>query len=136
MKKKLPILLICNLVLALIMFAKVSIKEGIFAAVKENTSDMDTLYSSNNSMTIIAMIIIGVVISIMFMTKSNTTSELCLDILLIGVPGIVLSSWWKFLAVTGYGFFCSYQEIMAYVGSLLVGVCIVKIVTFFLAKRK
>ena len=69
-------------------------------------------------------------------SETNKISELILDIIFIGVVGVFLSVWWKVLAVTGWGFFSSYQEMMTYVGSFMVGACIVKIVIYFRKRTK
>lgn len=77
----------------------------------------------------------GAVISFMVLSSTKTILQLLMDILFIGVVGIVLATWWKVLAITGWGYFCSYQELMTYVGSFMIGACVLKVITYFFRKR-
>jgi hypothetical protein len=132
MKKKMLTLIICDVVLAFIMFAKVSIKKSIFEGI--TSINADSIYSSNNSITVVAMIVVGVLLGIMLMSSTKKLSQLFWDIILVGVPGVILAFWWKVLEVTGWGYFTNYQEMMAYIGALMVGICLTKIFTYFIKR--
>ena len=134
--KKFSTLFVCDVILALIIFARVNVKESILSAISTSSSVNETnnALSNSNWVVILTMVCVSVVIGIMLFSKTRKISELVLDIIFIGVVGIFLSVWWKVLAVTGWGFFCSYQEMMTYVGSFMIGACIVK-VAMYLRKR-
>jgi hypothetical protein len=132
MKKKMLTLIISDLVLAFVMYAKVSIKKNIFSGA--TADNVNSLYSSNNSITVVAMIIVGVVLGVMLKSSTRKLSQLFWDIVLVGVPGVILAFWWKVLEITGWGYFINYQEMMAYIGALMIGICLTKIFTYFIKR--
>ncbi|MDY4812869.1 MAG: hypothetical protein SO152_03340 [Ruminococcus sp.] len=136
--KKFSTLFVCDVVLALIIFARVNVKKSILSAISTSSSVTETnsALSNSNWIVILTMVCVSVVIGVMLFSETNKISELILDIIFIGVVGVFLSVWWKVLAVTGWGFFSSYQEMMTYVGSFMVGACIVKIVIYFRKRTK
>ena len=136
--KRFSTLFVCDVVLALIIFARVNVKKSILSAISTSSSVTETnsALSNSNWIVILTMVCVSVVIGVMLFSKTNKISELILDIIFIGVVGVFLSVWWKVLAVTGWGFFSSYQEMMTYVGSFMVGACIVKIVMYFRKRTK
>ena len=136
--KKFSTLFVCDVVLALIIFARVNVKKSILSAISTSSSVTETnsALSNSNWVVILTMVCVSVVIGFMILSKTKNFKELILDIVFIGVVGVFLSVWWKVLAVTGWGFFSSYQEMMTYVGSFMVGACIVKIVMYFRKRTK
>lgn len=136
--KKFSTLFVCDVVLALIIFARVNVKKSILSAISTSSSVTETnsALSNSNWIVILTMVCVSVVIGVMLFSETNKISELILDIIFIGVVGVFLSVWWKVLAVTGWGFFCSYQEMMAYVGSFMIGACIVKVIMYFRKRIK
>ncbi|MGN0477637.1 MAG: hypothetical protein ACI4HM_09930 [Ruminococcus sp.] len=136
--KKFSTLFVCDVILALIIFARVNVKNTILSAISTSSSVTETnsALSHSNWVVIMTMVCVSIVIGIMLFSKTRKTSELILDIIFIGVVGVFLSVWWKVLAVTGWGYFCSYQEMMTYVGSFMVGACIVKIVMYLRKRTK
>ncbi len=138
MKKKIPTLLICDTILALVIFAKVNIKNSLLSTLTTGSGidTVNSVYTDNNWVAVLSMVLIGAALSMIALSKTKRLSQLFADILLVGIPGIILASWWKVLGETGWGFFISYQELMAYIGSLMVGVCIVKIIRYILRRDR
>lgn len=136
--KKFSTLFVCDVILALIIFARVNVKNTILSAITPSTSqaDANTAMSSSNWVVILTMICVSVVIGFMVLSKTKNFKELILDIVFIGVVGVFLSVWWKVLAVTGWGYFCSYQEMMTYVGSFMIGACLVKVIMYLCKRAK
>lgn len=136
--KKFSTLFVCDVILALIIFARVNVKNTILSAITPSTSQADAniAMSGSNWVVILTMICVSVVIGFMVLSKTKNFKELILDIVFIGVVGVLLSVWWKVLAVTGWGYFCSYQEMMTYVGSFMIGACIVKVIMYLRKRAK
>ncbi|MGN1126599.1 MAG: hypothetical protein ACI4RI_04080 [Ruminococcus sp.] len=136
--KKFSTLFVCDVILALIIFARVNVKNTILSSISTSSTQSATnnALSNSNWVVILTMICVSAVIGVMLFSKTRKISELILDIVFIGAVGIFLSVWWKVLAVTGWGYFCSYQEMMTYVGAFMVGSCIVKVVMYFLKRTK
>ena len=137
-EKKFSTLFVCDVILAVIIFARVNVKNTILSAITPSTSQADAniAMSGSNWVVILTMICVSVVIGFMVLSKTKNFKELILDIVFIGVVGVLLSVWWKVLAVTGWGYFCSYQEMMTYVGSFMIGACIVKVIMYLRKRAK
>ncbi|MDD6645056.1 MAG: hypothetical protein PUE67_03245 [Oscillospiraceae bacterium] len=136
--KKFSTLFVCDVILALIIFARVNVKNTILSAITSTTSqaDANAALTNSNWVVILTMVCVSVVIGFMVLSKTKNFKELILDIVFIGVVGVFLSVWWKVLAVTGWGYFCSYQEMMTYVGSFMIGACIVKVIMYLRKRAK
>lgn len=136
--KKFSTLFVCDVILALIIFARVNVKNTILSAITSTTSqaDANAALTNSNWVVILTMVCVSVVIGFMVLSKTKNFKELILDIVFIGVVGVFLSIWWKVLAVTGWGYFCSYQEMMTYVGSFMIGACIVKVIMYLRKRAK
>lgn len=136
MKRKIPTLIICDIFLALILFAKVNIRSSLLSDIMTDTSasDVTTALFGNNWTAVAAMIFIGIIAGVIALSKTKSISQLLADILLVGLPGAILAVWWRVLAFTGWGYFISYQEMMAYIGSIMIGVCILKVFMYFFKK--
>lgn len=136
--KKFSTLFVCDVILALIIFARVNVKNTILSAITSTTSqaDVNVALTNSNWVVILTMVCVSVVIGFMILSKTKNFKELILDIVFIGVVGVFLSVWWKVLAVTGWGYFCSYQEMMTYVGSFMIGACIVKVIMYLRKRAK
>ena len=128
---------ICDFVLALIIYARVNLKNALLSEITTNTSreTANQVLTNSNFVVVITLALVGAVISVMVLSSTKNIPQLLMDILFIGVVGVVLALWWKVLAVTGWGYFCSYQELMTYVGSFMVGACILKLITYIFRKR-
>lgn len=137
MIKKISTLVICDFVLALIIYARVNLKNALLSEITTNTSreTANQVLTNSNFVVVITLALVGAVISVMVLSSTKNIPQLLMDILFIGVVGVVLALWWKVLAVTGWGYFCSYQELMTYVGSFMVGACILKLITYIFRKR-
>lgn len=137
MIKKISTLAICDVVLALIIYARVNLKNALLSEITTNTSreTANQVLTNSNFVVVITLALVGAVISVMVLSSTKNIPQLLMDILFIGVVGVVLALWWKVLAVTGWGYFCSYQELMTYVGSFMVGACILKLITYIFRKR-
>lgn len=137
MIKKISTLTICDFVLALIIYARVNLKNALLSEITTNTSreTANQVLTNSNFVVVITLALVGAVISVMVLSSTKNIPQLLMDILFIGVVGVVLALWWKVLAVTGWGYFCSYQELMTYVGSFMVGACILKLITYIFRKR-
>lgn len=137
MIKKISTLVICDFILVLIIYARVNLKNAILSVITTESSKetIKTALTNSNFVVIITLALVGAVISFMVLSSTNTLLQLLMDVLFIGVVGVVLATWWKVLAVTGWGYFCSYQELMTYVGSFMIGACILKLITYFFRKR-
>ena len=137
MIKKISTLAICDIVLALIIYARVNLKNALLSEITTNTSreTANQVLTNSNFVVVITLALVGAVISVMVLSSTKNIPQLLMDILFIGVVGVVLALWWKVLAVTGWGYFCSYQELMTYVGSFMVGACILKLITYIFRKR-
>ena len=137
MIKKISTLAICDFVLALIIYARVNLKNALLSEITTYTSRETTnqVLTNSNFVVVITLALVGAVISVMVLSSTKNIPQLLTDILFIGVVGVVLALWWKVLAVTGWGYFCSYQELMTYVGSFMVGACILKLITYIFRKR-
>ena len=138
MKKKIITLLSCDVILAVLIYVRVSIKKNIMASISATSSDTSVMnvYTDNNWLVMLTMLIVGVIISIIAVSKTDKISHLIADIILVGVPGAVMSIWWRILGYTGWGCFISYQELGAYIGSLMLGVCAFKLVMFIIKRVK
>ena len=136
MKRKIPTLIICDVFLALILFAKVNIRNSLLADIANTTSNTDVTNAlcGNNWVAVAAMICISIIAGVMVLSKTKNISQLLADVVLVGLPGAILAIWWRVLAFTGWGYFISYQEMMAYIGSIMVGVCILKVLVYFFKK--
>lgn len=134
MKKKIPTLLACDIVLALLIFTKVRVKNLILSDIASDAY-LSSGLSNNNWVAIIVMAAAAVVMGVIMMSPTNNISCLIADIVIIGIPGIVISCWWKILYLTGWGYFCSYQEMMAYIGALMVGTCVAKVFMYLMKSR-
>lgn len=137
MIKKISTLTICDFVLALIIYARVNLKNALLSEITTNTSreTANQVLTNSNFVVVVTLALVGAVISVMVLSSTKNIPQLLMDILFIGVVGVVLALWWKVLAVTGWGYFCSYQELMTYVGSFMVGACILKLITYIFRKR-
>lgn len=137
MIKKISTLAICDVVLALIIYARVNLKNALLSEITTKTSQetANQVFTNSNFVVVITLALVGAVISVMVLSKTEGILQLLMDVLFIGVVGVLLALWWKVLAVTGWGYFCSYQELMTYVGSFMVGACILKLITYFFRKR-
>ena len=137
MIKKISTLAICDFVFALIIYARVNLKNALLSEITTNTSreTANQVLTNSNFVVVITLALVGAVISVMVLSSTKNIPQLLMDILFIGVVGVVLALWWKVLAVTGWGYFCSYQELMTYVGSFMVGACILKLITYIFRKR-
>lgn len=137
MIKKISTLAICDFVLALIICARVNLKNALLSEITTYTSreTANQVLTNSNFVVVITLALVGAVISVMVLSSTKNIPQLLMDILFIGVVGVVLALWWKVLAVTGWGYFCSYQELMTYVGSFMVGACILKLITYIFRKR-
>ncbi len=137
MIKKISTLVICDFVLALIIYARVNLKNALLSEITTYTSreTANQVLTNSNFVVVITLALVGAVISVMVLSSTKNIPQLLMDILFIGVVGVVLALWWKVLAVTGWGYFCSYQELMTYVGSFMVGACILKLITYIFRKR-
>ena len=137
MIKKISTLAICDFVLALIIYARENLKNALLSEITTNTSreTANQVLTNSNFVVVITLALVGAVISVMVLSSTKNIPQLLMDILFIGVVGVVLALWWKVLAVTGWGYFCSYQELMTYVGSFMVGACILKLITYIFRKR-
>lgn len=138
MGKKISVLAVCDIIIALIIFARINIKGILLKPVTSSASQqvVDSAYTNNNWVVMMALMCVGIVLGVMLMSKTDGILQLIADIVFIGGAGIVMALWWKVLAVTGWGYFCSYQELMAYIGSFMVGTCIIKVVMYFLKRAK
>ena len=136
MIKKISTLAICDFVLALIIYARVNLKNALLSEITTYTSreTANQVLTNSNFVVVITLALVGAVISVMVLSSTKNIPQLLMDILFIGVVGVVLALW-KVLAVTGWGYFCSYQELMTYVGSFMVGACILKLITYIFRKR-
>lgn len=123
--------------MALIIYARVNLKNALLSEITTNTSreTANQVLTNSNFVVVITLALVGAVISVMVLSSTKNIPQLLMDILFIGVVGVVLALWWKVLAVTGWGYFCSYQELMTYVGSFMVGACILKLITYIFRKR-
>ena len=132
MIKKISTLAICDFVLALIIYARVNLKNALLSEITTYTSreTANQVLTNSNFVVVITLALVGAVISVMVLSSTKNIPQL-----FIGVVGVVLALWWKVLAVTGWGYFCSYQELMTYVGSFMVGACILKLITYIFRKR-
>ena len=132
MIKKISTLAICDFVLALIIYARVNLKNALLSEITTYTSreTANQVLTNSNFVVVITLALVGAVISVMVLSSTKNIPQL-----LMGVVGVVLALWWKVLAVTGWGYFCSYQELMTYVGSFMVGACILKLITYIFRKR-
>lgn len=137
MIKKISTLAICDVVLALIIYARVNLKNALLSEITTKTSQetANQVLTNSNFVVVVTLALVGAVISVMVLSSTKNIPQLLMDILFIGVVGVVLALWWKVLAVTGWGYFCSYQELMTYVGSFMVGACILKLITYIFRKR-
>lgn len=137
MIKKISTLAICDFVLALIIYPRVNLKNALLSEITTYTSreTANQVLTNSNFVVVITLALVGAVISVMVLSSTKNIPQLLMDILFIGVVGVVLALWWKVLAVTGWGYFCSYQELMTYVGSFMVGACILKLITYIFRKR-
>lgn len=137
MIKKISTLAICDVVLALIIYTRVNLKNALLSEITTKTSQetANQVFTNSNFVVVITLALVGAVISVMVLSKTEGILQLLMDVLFIGVVGVILALWWKVLAVTGWGYFCSYQELMTYVGSFMVGACILKLITYFFRKR-
>lgn len=137
MIKKISTLAICDFVLALIIYVRVNLKNALLSEITTNTSreTANQVLTNSNFVVVVTLALVGAVISVMVLSSTKNIPQLLMDILFIGVVGVVLALWWKVLAVTGWGYFCSYQELMTYVGSFMVGACILKLITYIFRKR-
>lgn len=137
MIKKISTLAICDFVLALIIYARVNLKNALLSEITTKTSQetANQVFTNSNFVVVITLALVGAVISVMVLSKTEGILQLLMDVLFIGVVGVILALWWKVLAITGWGYFCSYQELMTYVGSFMVGACILKLITYFFRKR-
>lgn len=123
--------------MALIIYARVNLKNALLSEITTNTSreTANQVLTNSNFVVVVTLALVGAVISVMVLSSTKNIPQLLMDILFIGVVGVVLALWWKVLAVTGWGYFCSYQELMTYVGSFMVGACILKLITYIFRKR-
>lgn len=137
MIKKISTLAICDVVLALIIYVRVNLKNALLSEITTKTSQetANQVFTNSNFVVVITLALVGAVISVMVLSKTEGILQLLMDVLFIGVVGVILALWWKVLAITGWGYFCSYQELMTYVGSFMVGACILKLITYFFRKR-
>lgn len=137
MIKKISTLAICDVVLALIIYARVNLKNALLSEITTKTSQetANQVFTNSNFVVVITLALVGAVISVMVLSRTEGILQLLMDVLFIGVVGVILALWWKVLAITGLGYFCSYQELMTYVGSFMVGACILKLITYFFRKR-
>lgn len=137
MIKKISTLAICDVVLALIIYARVNLKNALLSEITTKTSQetANQVFTNSNFVVVITLALVGAVISVMVLSRTEGIPQLLMDVLFIGVVGVILALWWKVLAITGWGYFCSYQELMTYVGSFMVGACILKLITYFFRKR-
>ena len=137
MIKKISTRAICDFVLALIIYARVNLKNALLSEITTYTSreTANQVLTNSNFVVVITLALVGAVISVMVLSSTKNIPQLLMDILFIGVVGVVLALWWKVLAVTSWGYFCSYQELMTYVGSFMVGACILKLITYIFRKR-
>lgn len=137
MIKKISTLAICDFVLALIIYARVNLKNALLSEITTKTSQetANQVFTNSNFVVVITLALVGAVISVMVLSRTEGILQLLMDVLFIGVVGVILALWWKVLAITGWGYFCSYQELMTYVGSFMVGACILKLITYFFRKR-
>ena len=131
MIKKISTLAICDVVLALIIYARVNLKNALLSEI----TTANQVFTNSNFVVVITLALVGAVISVMVLSRTEGILQLLMDVLFIGVVGVILALWWKVLAITGWGYFCSYQELMTYVGSFMVGACILKLITYFFRKR-
>ncbi len=136
MKKKIITLLSCDIVIALVIFLRVQIKKSALSSITPATSDSAVLgiYTESNWLVMLTMLIVGAVVSLMAVSKTDKISHIAADIIFIGIPGAVMSLWWRFIAYMGWGYFSSYQELGAYIGSIMVGVCGFKVILFIIKK--
>ncbi len=137
MFKKISAMFLGDLALALIIFARVSVRDFLLKNITGDTADeqANILLSSNNWVTVVGMILVTVVICILAATKTDSLSHSIVDFIFLGIPGLALAVWWKVLEVSGWGYFCSYEEMMAYVGALMFGTYIYKTVKYVFNKN-
>ncbi|MBQ9674255.1 MAG: hypothetical protein IJV39_06490 [Ruminococcus sp.] len=132
MVKKISVLLISDIALALVIFTKAHVKNFIFSSVTQNTNSdkLNSMLSGNNWASVIALVIAGIIIAIVANSKTTAISHMLADIFLLGLPGLAIACWWKVLEVSGWGYFCNYQEMMAYIGAIMFGTCIYKVIKY------
>lgn len=137
MKKKIITLLSCDIVLAALIYARVYIKKIMLGSIKATSSDASVMnvYVENNWLVMLTMLIVGVIMAVIAVSKTDKLSHLIADIVIIGVPGALMSIWWRVVYSMG-GYFVNYTELGAYIGSIMVGVCAYKFVMFVIKKVK